>query len=47
MQKTHLPPYSKNPNAAMIDTTGVKKKTWKISMMINERSNAQKAQYIF
>ena len=26
MQKTDLPPYSKNPKAAMIDTTEVKKK---------------------
>ena len=48
MQKTHLPPYSKNPNAAMIDTTRVKKKkAWKISVMINERSNNQNVQYIF
>lgn len=47
MQKTHLPPYSKNPNAAMIDTTGVKKKVWKISVMINERSNTQNVRYIF
>ena len=46
MQKTYLPPYSKNPNAAMIDTTGIKK-VWKISMMINERSNTQNVQYIF